>query len=90
MWLGANINMFSVSVGCVGITLGLNLWQATAACVVGNLPYAYLGLASIGAVRAGLPVTTFSRSVYGVGGNRIHAGLTWARSRAVSSRAWAG
>jgi nucleobase:cation symporter-1, NCS1 family len=80
MWLGANINMFSISIGCVGMTLGLNLWQALAACVIGNLPYAYVGLASIGSVRAGLPVTTFSRSVYGVQGNRIHAIVTWAAS----------
>jgi NCS1 family nucleobase:cation symporter-1 len=80
MWLGANINMFSVSVGCMGIGLGLNLWQALGACVIGNLPYAYVGLASIGAVRAGLPVTTFSRSVYGVRANTIHALLTWAAS----------
>lgn len=80
MWLGANINMFSVSVGCAAIPLGLNLWQALAVCVVGNLPYAYLGLASVGAVRAGLPVTTFSRSVYGLRGNVVHALLTWAAS----------
>jgi nucleobase:cation symporter-1, NCS1 family len=80
MWLGANINMFSVSVGCVGIGLGLTLWQALAACVIGNLPYAYVGLASIGAVRAGLPVTTLSRSVYGVRANTVHALLTWAAS----------
>lgn len=80
MWLGTNINMFSISIGCVSITLGLTLWQALAVCVVGNLPYAYLGLASVGAVRAGLPVTTFSRSVYGVRGNTVHALLTWAAS----------
>jgi len=80
MWVGANINMFSISIGCVAISLGLNLWQALAACVVGNLPYAYVGLASIGAVRTGLPVTTFSRSVYGLTGNRAHAFLTWAAS----------
>jgi purine-cytosine permease-like protein len=80
MWVGANINMFSISIGCVAITLGLNLWQALAACVVGNLPYGYLGLASVGAVRSGLPVTTFSRSVYGLSGNRAHAFLTWAAS----------
>ncbi|MDB5445791.1 MAG: hypothetical protein JWQ97_1108 [Phenylobacterium sp.] len=80
MWLGTNINMFSVSVGCVSISLGLTLWQALAVCVVGNLPYAYLGLASIGAVRTGLPVTTLSRSVYGVRGNTVHALLTWAAS----------
>ena len=80
MWLGANINMFSVSVGCVGVTLGLSLWQALAVCVIGNLPYAYVGLASVGSVRAGLPITTLSRSVYGVRGNMVHAGLTWASS----------
>jgi purine-cytosine permease-like protein len=80
MWLGANINMFSISIGCVGITLGLSLWQALAACVVGNLPYLYLGLASVGAVRAGLPVTTLSRAAYGVVANRVHAFLTWAAS----------
>lgn len=80
MWLGANINMFSISIGCVSITLGLSLWQALAVCVVGNLPYAYLGLASVGAVRAGLPVTTFSRHVYGMRGNVLHAALTWAAS----------
>jgi purine-cytosine permease-like protein len=80
MWLGANLNMFSISIGCVSITLGLSLWQALAACVVGNLPYLYLGLASVGAVRAGLPVTTLSRAVYGVRGNGLHAFLTWAAS----------
>ena len=80
MWLGANLNMFTISIGCVSITLGLTLWQALAACVVGNLPYIYLGLASIGAVRAGLPATTLSRATYGVRGNSIHALLTWAAS----------
>jgi len=80
MWLGANLNMFSISVGCVSITLGLSLWQALAACVVGNLPYIYLGLASVGAVRAGLPATTLSRAAYGVRGNGVHALLTWAAS----------
>lgn len=80
MWLGVNLNMFSISIGCVAITLGLNLWQALAACVIGNLPYLYLGLASVGAVRAGLPVTTLSRGVYGVRGNGLHAFLTWAAS----------
>jgi purine-cytosine permease-like protein len=80
MWLGANLNMFSISVGCVSITLGLSLWQALAACVVGNLPYVYLGLASIGAVRAGLPATTLSRAAFGVRGNGVHALLTWAAS----------
>ena len=80
MWLGADINLFTVSIGCVAVSMGLSLWQAILACVVGNLPYAYLGVASVGTVRAGVPVTTLSRSVYGVRGNRIHAFLTWSAS----------
>ena len=80
MWVGVNINMFTITIGCVAVSLGLTLWQALAVCVVGNLPYAYMGLASVGAVRSGLPVTTFSRSVYGVRGNTFHALLTWAAS----------
>ncbi len=80
MWLGANLNMYNVTLGCVGYAMGIGLWPALAAVVVGNLPYAYLGIASIGSVRAGVPVTTFSRSVYGVDGNRIHALISWASS----------
>ncbi len=77
LWLGANLNMFNISLGCVSVALGLSLWQALLACAIGNLPYVYLGLASVGSVRAGLPVTTFSRAVYGVRGNRLHAFLVW-------------
>ena len=80
MWRGANMNMFSISLGCVAIASGLSPWWAFAACVLGNLPYLYLGLASIGAARVGLPVTTLSRSVYGVRGNILHAALTWLAS----------
>ena len=80
LWLGANLNMFNIILGCGSIALGLSLWQALLACAIGNLPYVYLGLASVGAVRAGLPVTTLSRAVYGVCGNRVHAFLVWLSS----------
>ena len=80
LWLGANMNMFSISLGCLAMGLGLSPGLALAACLVGNLPYLYLGLASVGAVRVGLPVTTLSRAAYGLRGNVIHAGLTWLAS----------
>jgi purine-cytosine permease-like protein len=80
LWLTSNLNVLTIILGCVGITLGLPLWWALAACVVGNLPYAYLGLACIGTARAGLPVTTLSRAVFGLRGNFFHALCSWVAS----------
>ncbi len=80
LWVGANLNMFSISLGCVAVAVGLPLTWALLACVLGNLPYLALGVASIGSVRTGLPVTTLSRASYGVRGNVLHAGLTWLAS----------
>ncbi len=80
LWLGANMNMISISLGCVAVVSGLNIWLALGACVVGNLPYLYLGVASIGSVRVGVPITTLSRAAYGVHGNVLHAGLSWLAS----------
>lgn len=82
LWLATNMNVFSIVLGCIGITLGLNLWWALAACVVGNLPYAYLGFASIGTVRAGLPVTTLTRAIFGIRGNFPNAFFGWISSLA--------
>lgn len=82
LWLATNMNVLSIVLGCIGITLGLNLWWALAACLVGNLPYAYLGLASIGTVRAGLPVTTLTRAVFGIRGNIPNAFFGWVASLA--------
>jgi NCS1 family nucleobase:cation symporter-1 len=80
LWLASNLNVLSIILGCIGITLGLSLWWALAACIVGNLPYAYLALGSIGTVRAGLPVTTLSRAVFGIRGNFLNALCGWIAS----------
>jgi len=82
LWLATNMNVLSILLGCIGITLGLNLWWALAACIVGNLPYAYVGLASIGTVRTGLPVTTLTRAVFGLRGNFANAFFGWIASLA--------
>ena len=80
LWLANNLSILCIIVGCVGVTLGLSLWWALAACVVGNLPYAYLGLACIGTVRAGLPVTTLTRAVFGRRSNAFNALCGWLAS----------
>jgi NCS1 family nucleobase:cation symporter-1 len=80
LWVGTNLNLFFVAVGAVAVSLGLSLWQALLACIVGNALFALVGWASIGGVRAGLPVVTFTRAVFGVQGNRLNAVLAWVAS----------
>jgi nucleobase:cation symporter-1, NCS1 family len=80
LWVGNSVSLLSFALGAIAVTLGLNLWLALAACVVGNLTYAYIGLGSIVAVRAGLPVSTLSRAAFGIRGNLPNALLSWIAS----------
>ncbi len=79
-WVGSNANLFFVIVGSLAVTTGLNLWWAVAACIVGNLLYAYVAGASIGAVRVGVPTTTLTRGVFGMRGNFPNALFAWLSS----------
>jgi nucleobase:cation symporter-1, NCS1 family len=79
-WVGNSVNLFSFALGAIAITLGLNLWLALAACVVGSLTYAYVAFGSIVTVRAGLPVSTLARAAFGVRGNLPNALLSWVAS----------
>ncbi len=80
LWVGTSVNLFSFALGSIAITLGLNLWLALAACVVGNLTYAYMAFGSIVTVRAGLPVSTLARAAFGIRGNLPNALLSWIAS----------
>ncbi len=80
LWVGTSVNLFSFALGAIAITLGLNLWLALAACVVGNLTYVYLAYGSVVAVRAGLPVSTLARAAFGIRGNLPNAFLSWIAS----------
>jgi len=77
LWVGTSVNLFSFALGAIAITMGLNLWLALAASVLGNLPYVYLALGSIVTVRAGLPVSTLTRAAFGMRGNLVNALLSW-------------
>ncbi len=79
-WVGTNANLFFVAVGAISISLGLSVWQALLACLVGNLLFILVGLAAVAGVRSGLPTVTFTRAVYGIQGNRPHAFLAWVSS----------
>ena len=80
LWVGTSVNLLPFALGVLAITLGLSLWQALAASVLGNLTYACISLGSIVAVRAGLPVSTLARAAFGMRGNLPNAALSWIAS----------
>src|ERR1700683_630092 len=80
LWVGTSVNLFSFALGAIAITLGLNLWLALAACVLGSLAYVYMACGSIVTVRAGLPVSTLARAAFGIRGNLPNALLSWVAS----------
>jgi nucleobase:cation symporter-1, NCS1 family len=80
LWVGTSVNLFSFALGAIAITLGLNLWLALAACVVGSLAYVYMASGSVLTVRAGLPVSTLARAAFGMRGNLPNALLSWIAS----------
>ena len=79
-WVGTNANLYFVEVGVIAFGLGLSVWQALVAVVLGTLLFAVVALASVGGVRAGLPTMTFTRAVFGPRGNLPHAVLAWVTS----------
>lgn len=79
-WVANSVNLLSFALGALAIGQGLPLSWALAACVVGNVAYAYLGFGSILSVRAGLPVSTLSRAAFGMRGNLPNAVLSWVAS----------
>jgi NCS1 family nucleobase:cation symporter-1 len=79
-WVGTNANLFFVAVGVIALELGLSVWQALVAVVLGTLLFATVAVASIAGVRSGLPTMTFTRAVFGPRGNLPHVVLAWAAS----------
>ena len=80
VWVGANAYLFFFSVGVIAFGLGLNIWQALLAVVVGNALFAYVAWGSIAGVRAGLPTMTLTRAPFGIQGNRLNGLLAWITS----------
>ena len=76
-WVGTNAYIFFLVLGAAAVSIGLTLWQAILAVVVGNLLYALVAYGSIGGPRSGLPTMTFSRAAFGIYGNRVNSFLSW-------------
>ena len=77
-WVGTNANLFFVSVGVIALEVGLEVWQALVAVVLGTSLFVAVGVASIGGARSGLPTMTFTRAAFGSRGNIPNGVLTWA------------
>ena len=79
-WVGANAYLFFFTVGVIAFGLGLTVWQAIIAVLLGNALFVYIGWASIAGVRAGLPTMTLTRAAFGIHGNRANGALAWVTS----------
>lgn len=78
-WLGANIGVLGITLGASLVTLlGLNLWQAALAALVGSAgSYLFVALVSTAGPVGGAPSLTLSRAVFGVRGNIAPTVVAW-------------
>ena len=71
VWAASNLTYLYLVLGGTLILLGLNLWQAIAVIVVGNLFWILVGYLSISGPVSGTPSEVVTRAMYGIRGNRI-------------------
>jgi len=75
VWAAANINYLYIVLGGLLTVFGLNVWQAMAAVVVGNLYWAAIGAMGTSGPAAGAPSSVIMRAMYGTTGNRFNLGI---------------
>jgi len=75
VWAAANINYLYIVLGGLLTVFGLNVWQAMAAVVVGNLFWAAIGVMGTSGPTAGAPSSVIMRAMYGTTGNRFNLGI---------------
>lgn len=71
VWMGANVNYLSFVFGGLLILIGLSVWEAIVASVIGNLWYLAVGWLSVSGPASGTPSVTVMRSMFGVRGNWV-------------------
>lgn len=71
VWAGSNVTYLYFVLGGLLVLFGLNVWQAIAVVIAGNLFYAGVGLLAISGPTSGMPGAVVTRSFYGVRGNRV-------------------
>lgn len=72
IWFSWNISIFGITLGIYVFGLGLSVWQAIAAGVIGYVVSCSLvGILAVGSVRTGLPTLVQSRFAFGYHGNKV-------------------
>ncbi|MCF7551728.1 cytosine permease [Pseudonocardia sp. WMMC193] len=70
VWFAANISILGLPLGATLVAMGMTVWQAVIAAVVGAVgSFAIVGAVSITGRRGGAPGLTLSRAVFGARGN---------------------
>ena len=77
LWSGAVWNVEFLFYGVLICTFGLSFPQAVLAILIGNLAYAFLGLASLPGPLAGTTAFMVSRAPFGRNGNRLPSLFNW-------------
>jgi NCS1 nucleoside transporter family len=77
LWAGGVFNVEFLFYGTLIMTFGLSVLQALLAIVIGNLTYAFLGLASLQGPKTGTTAFMISRAPFGKNGNRLVAFFNW-------------
>jgi nucleobase:cation symporter-1, NCS1 family len=77
VWMTSNVTVLYLVFGGILITLGLNIWQALLATVVGNAFYVLIGVAATVGPKAGTSTLMISRAQYGRNGNRLSSFFSW-------------
>lgn len=76
-WSGCILNVTTVTYGALLVAFGLNLWQAIAAILIGNLTWLLTGLLSLPGPATGSTAFIGSRAAFGRNGNRLPATFNW-------------
>jgi len=77
IWAASLMGIVDLVIGAVVISLGLSLWAAVAAVIIGNLSYVLVGLVAMNGPAAGTSTIVISRSAFGVRGNSVPTLFSW-------------
>jgi nucleobase:cation symporter-1, NCS1 family len=77
IWAASLMGIVDLVIGAVVISLGLSLWAAVAAVIIGNLSYVLVGLVAMNGPAAGTSTIVISRSAFGVRGNAVPTVFSW-------------
>jgi len=77
VWAASNVNYLSIVVGGALTTLGLGARQGLTVLALGCTFWVLAAFLAVSGPSAGTPSYIITRSMFGIRGNRLLAGLTW-------------